>query len=331
VSSVDFGVAPQPLVFKGPGGQDGWEEGDDWRFRGTTLVSSGRGTIARKKVLPEQFILRFHLAWETNPSFQFYFCDDYLKDGGETDRYYFDVNTGGLQLKRQASSEGRSWHSLYSSQRRPDEFHDKNVEIELRVDRERRLIYIYVDGELEGRYRDHIERIPKGTGIMLKSNSGGDVKNIISSIEIYKWDSISQLHRSEGHEDPTLDAVITTDSERLPGEVQGLAEEDGDRVLLLKNPHSDPLFHIPLRRTSVLYLRQGEPPAQPPHSYLVEFAGQGRLQLTDLRLDDDKLSARHALLGEVDLERDSLVRLSANEPKTEESSDPDSPPLPPVP
>lgn len=311
VSSIDFGVAPQKLHFKGPGEPEGWIDNDEWKFRGQTLTSVGRGTIARPKVLPEHFILRFHLAWETNPSFRFYFCDDQLKTGGEADRYYFDINTGGMQLKRQARDEGQTWHSLYSSQRRPGEFHDRNVEIELRVDRSRRLLYIYIDGVMEGRFPDPIAHIPTGTGIMLESNSGGEVKNIIQSIEVYKWDAISQLHRSEGHDDPRQDAIITTDSERLPGDIQSMVEEDGERVLLLKSPHSDRLFHIPLRRTSVLYFRQGEAPTLPPSTFLIDLAGQGRIQLAELRLDDRQLSGRHALLDSVHLKRDALVRLQA--------------------
>ena len=314
IRSIDFNDAPQKLRFKGPGGPEGWINNDGWKFRSTTLVSGGRGTISRRKVLPEQFILRFQLVWDSNPSFRFYFCDDYLKIGGDTDRYYFDINSGGMQLKRQAGNEGRTWHSLYSSRRRPEEFQDNNVDLELRVDRKRRLLYIYIDGELEGRFKDDIGPFPTGSGIMLESNSGGEIKNTIGSIEVYDWDAISQLHRNEGHEDPTRDAIITTDSERHGGEVQGLVEEDGERILLLRNPHADALFHIPLRRTSVLYFRQGEPPSPHPGSFLIDVAGRGQVQLADLRLDEATLSGQHVLLGALEVRREALLRLRSGSP-----------------
>jgi hypothetical protein len=314
VRSIDFGIAPQKLVFKGPGGPEGWLDNEGWKFRGTTLRSTERGTISRRKVLPEQFILRFQLAWESNPNFRFYFCDDLLEEKGDADRYYFDINTSGMQLRRQSTSDEDKWKTLYLSQRRPAEFRDKNVDIELRVDRVRHLIYIYVDGELEGRFQDQIPPAPTGSGIMLMSNAGGEIKNTISSIEIYQWDATSQLHRSEGHEDPTHDAIITTDSERHGGTVQGMAEEEGERVLLLKNPHADDLFHIPLRRTSVLYFRQAEALSPQSGSFRIELADQGRIQLAALRLDVDTLSGRHPLLEALTIKREAVVSIKSTAP-----------------
>ena len=68
-----------------------------------------------------------------------------------------------------------------------------------------------------------------------------------------------------------------------------MAEEVGERVLLLKNPHADDLFHIPLRRTSVLYFRQAEALSPQSGSFRIELADQGRIQLAALRLDVDTL------------------------------------------
>ncbi len=309
VASVDFNNAPQKLRYEGPGGPEGWINNDTWKFLRGTLTSGGRGTISRRKVLPEQFILRFHLAWNNNPRFRLYFCDDYLKIGGETDRYYFEVTSGGMQLKRQARNEGRTWHPLYASRRKPEEFQDKQCDIELRIDRTRGLLYVYVNGELEGRFKDDIAHIPTGSGIMLESQAGGETTNTIASVEIYEWDAISQLHRGEGHEDPERDAIITNDSERHGGELRAMVEEDGERILLLKNPHADALFHIPLRRTSVLYFRQGEPPSPHPGSFLIDIADRGRVHLSALRLDETALSGRHVLLGDIAIKREALLRL----------------------
>lgn len=313
ISSVHFGVAPHDLVFQGPGKESGWQDNENWVFRGGSASSSSRGTVARPDFLPRQFILRFQLDWETNPNIRFYFCDDYLERSGQADRYFFQINTNGLFLHRQAANSKRSWHPLWTSHRRPPSFPDQSVEIELRVDRDSRLIYIYIDGEAELRQHDPIGTIPTGSGIMLESLAGGEMKNIISSIEIYEWDAVSQIHRTEGHTNPDADAIVTGESERYEGSVQSLQGTGDDRSLLIKSPHSDDPVRIPFDALSVLYFRN--PPKEAPEvgsaRFRVKLAALGSLSLTNPRLTPENLSLTHPLLGEVVVRRDALVSLDA--------------------
>lgn len=313
ISSVHFGVAPHDLVFQGPGKESGWQDNDNWVFRGGTASSSSRGTVARPDLLPRQFILRFQLDWETNPNFRFYFCDDLLERSGESDRYYFEVNTNGLQLKRQAANSKRNWYPLWTSDRRPPSFPDQSVEIELRVDRDSRLIYIYVEGESEGRQHDPIGTIPTGSGIMLESIAGGEMKNILSSLEIYEWDAVSQIHRTEGHKNPDADAIVTGESERYEGSGQTLQGTGNDRSLLIKSPHSDEPVRIPFDALSVLYFRKPPEEAREAGSarFRIKLAALGSLSLTKPRLTPEHLSLTHPLLGEIVVRRDALMSLDA--------------------
>lgn len=322
IASVDFGVAPHDLVFQGPQGAEGWSDNENWTFEEHALTASSRGTIARRKILPEQFILRFRLDWESNPNFKLYFCDDLLESSGDTDRYYFEINTGGLQLKRQAADSKRRWYSLYSSEeRRPDTFPDNGMEVELRVDRKHRLIYIYINGEDEGHHHDPIGEIPTGSGIMLESMAGGDMKNIVSSIEIYNWDAISQIHRSEGHKNTDVDAVITTESERYEGIAEALVGTGADRVVLLKNAHSDNPMRIPFGALSVLYFRQASVEAASTSEFSLNMAARGRLALNNPTLTADSLTIEHPLLGQTTIRRDALMSMVANPPPASEPSE----------
>ncbi|MDE0825655.1 MAG: hypothetical protein OSA48_02480 [Akkermansiaceae bacterium] len=312
IASVAFGVAPHNLVFSGPKNEAGWKDNENWSFGDQSLSSAKRGTISRLDVLPEQFILRFQLKWETNPNFRFYFCDDFLQRNGDTDRYYFEVNSGGMQLKRQATgNKNRRWSPLYSSQRRPESFPDHNMEIEIRVDRHGRMLYIYVDGEDEGRLDDPIGEIPLGSGIMLESLAGGDMKNIVSSIEIYHWDAVSQIHRNEGHKNPDTDAVVTTESERYEGSADQLVGEGQDRAILIKSPHTDEPVRIPFNALSVLYFREPKKMDSSPCDFHLSLAAQGRVAVNNPTLSLDSMSADHPLLGEISIRRDSIMSLQA--------------------
>lgn len=322
IASVHFGVAPHDLVFTGPGKEAGWQDNENWSFQGAGASSSSRGTVARPDVLPQQFILRFRLEWETNPNFRFYFCDDLLDRSGEEDRYYFEVNTAGLQLKRQAADSKRRWYPLWSSDRRPASFPKQAVEVELRVDRERRLIYIYIDGESEGRQHDPIGEIPTGTGILLESLAGGDMRNIVSGIEIYEWDAISQIHRTEGHKNPAADAIVTVESERYEGSVRGLEGGGDDRALLIKSPHSDDPVRIPIDALSVLYFRKAPDGDPAPARFRVKLAALGSLSLNKPELSPERLTLSHPLLGDVSVRREALVSLESLEGGSATSSQP---------
>jgi hypothetical protein len=319
IAAVNFGVTPHDLIFAGPGKESDWKENENWKFEANGMTSSSRGTIARREVLPEQFILRFRLTWLDNPNFRFYFCDDLLERSGEADRYYFEVNSAGFQLKRQAADSKRRWYPLYSSQRRPDSFAEDEVDVELRVDRQRRLIYIYINGESEGRHHDPIEGLPEGSGIMLESLAGGEMKNIVSAIEIYEWDAVSQIHRTEGHKNTDSDAIVTSESERYEGTAQGLEGGGENRAILIKSPHSDDPVRIPFDALSVLYFRKPAKEEPYPSEFLLDLAGKGRLSANSLLLAPDELRMDHPLLGDLVVRKDALKSLKST---AQSSTDP---------
>lgn len=312
IASVDFGMAPHHLAFRGPLGMKGWKDGDNWKYENQSFRSSTGGSIARADVLPEQFILRFRVEWQTNPNLRLYFCDDYLKRGDDYDRYYFEINSGGLQLKRIASDSKRTYFPLYSASRRPESFPDRAIDVEIRVDRQRRLIYVYIDGESEGRFIDPVTEFPSGSGIMIDSLAGGDMKNIVSNIEIYKWDAISQIHRHEGHKNTKADAIITNESERYEGTVDKLQGSGAERTISIKSPHSDDPVEIPFNALSVLYFRKvdGEEPKS--GSFSLHMAGRARLTVARPSLNATSFIVEHPLLGEITIRRDAVSNLNAN-------------------
>ena len=321
--SIDFGVIPQKLVYMGPKPLTEWSDNDDWEWEDGKLICDTSGTIAAENVLPRQFILRFRLDWETGPNFRIYFCDDYLKRTGNADRYYFELNSMGSQLKRQTTEGGRRWHTLAQSHRRPEEFRDRGVNVELRVDRDRRQIFVYLNGEKLQRTPDPIDTFPAGTGIMLQSQAGGDLKNIVSNIAIYEWDAITELRRDEGHADPETDGLVDVEGQHISGKAVRLEEEAGKTRVIFESPFNNRPLKVNNERISSLYFKQVPdlPEGQAPIQF--DLRGGGKLQLASLELGENQLNATHPLLGPLNLDRSCLEQLfvQTRDPQAEEESE----------
>jgi len=324
--SIDFGVSPQRLVFSGSGKLSEWEENDNWQSSGKALTNSGSGTIAQSEVLPAQFILKFRLEWEGAPAMRFYFCDKLLKEKGDTDRYYFESNASGMRIMREVTGESRRPDSIATIRRGPSTFSDAQADIELRVDREQGLIYLYIDGKSEGRHRDHRPTFPSGSGIMIQSMSGGDMRNIVSGVEIYDWDAVSQVRSDEGHEDTKQDSVISTNGQRFSGVVdEMITRDDGSLGVVFSSPHSDDSFTIPNRLISTLYFRRKNPATTPSSTDgIVVLTNKGQLQLSNIQLGVERLTGTHPLLGDLSIDRETIARLdypSPAKPANSESSE----------
>ncbi len=324
IRSIDFGVTPQKLVYAGPKPIADWIDNDDWEWENGKLTCDTSGTIAAENVLPRQFILRFRLEWESGPNFRLYFCDDFLKRTGNADRYYFEVNSMGSQLKRQTTEGGRRWHTLAQSHRRPQEYNGNSIDVELRVDRDRRQIYVYLDGEKLQRTPDPIDSFPSGTGIMLQSQAGGDLKNIISELEIYEWDAVTELRRNEGHDDPKTDGLVDVEGQHLSGAALQLEERDGNTSMIFASPFNEQPLKIRTTRISSLYFKHAPNPPAGQAPLQVDLRGGGTLQFSSLTLKEKVVEATHPLLGRLILERNAIERLAVtgqkSKPKGKEGS-----------
>ena len=164
---------------------------------------------------------------------------------------------------------------------------------------------------------------------MLYSLAGGDMKNIIEMIEIYEWDAVSQMRRTEGHEDHEQDSIISSTGERYSGVAKCLVDESDEPRILFRSPHADEPFRIPQRRISTLYFRKAaRESADKPTAFLCDLEGGGSLHLEELRLDAGSLSATHPLLGEISIQRSALRRISNTSGEGSSTPDSGSPSLP---
>ncbi|QJE94607.1 hypothetical protein [Luteolibacter luteus] len=319
VNTVQLGVRPRKLVYRGPDSDDGWKIKSGWRFDNRRFMADGSGTLARSFDIPGSFALRFRLAWKNTPNIQVYFADDMLETTGKADRYYVTFNSSGFELKRQQSNDGHPYLAMASIPREPDDFPDSQLEVELRVDRKLAMVHVYLNGEFVEKYHDSLDSAPIGQGVMFRSNTGGEDLQFIDAVEVREWDPSADRHRAEPRGDESSDVVITRSSDRGKVKILEMRELNGTPMLFYKGPHSPTAVELPLDEVSTLFFeRPAERPAQPHPPLALGLRSRGSLGVNNCRSEGDLLIADHPLLGKLSIRRDAVAKLERIDGKEEQ-------------
>lgn len=308
VRTLQLGIAPRQLIYQGPGGLGNWDIQQNWAITEETLVSEGRGSISQTfDELGDSFSLSFRLQWRARPNFQCFLCSPTSKTGGSQDRYLLQFNPAGLELKRQ-SAEG--FHTLAHIPRPPESFDRPITDLELRVDRERRLLCLLVDGEIESLCPDPLPPPPDGNTLIFQSVSNENAGHQISRIRLRAWDADADRHRSEQRGDPAEDALIEDEGDRYGGRLLGTSANG--RRILFEVPHYARPLEIPTTRVSTIFLREpttdSEMPPSPP--LVLALAGSGTLSARSCQFGPDEVRLEHPLLGDITVRRDAVKELT---------------------
>jgi len=323
LSSLELGIHPEKMIYSGPVSMQGWES-DKWQFQDGQFTSTRGGLLTHPFEVPDQFILRFHLAWKGIPNFQVYFADSSLKPGQTTDRYYLLFNAAGIEIKRQSTSS-REFTTLVTLNRLPDSFVRSQVDVEIRVDRTQSLLWLYIDGAQEGRFLDPVKPAPKGGGIAFNVNLSGESDHRVSNIRLLAWDAEGDRHRTEDRGDTSSDALIDAEGDRYSGQLESIrAGTDGATVLSFKSPLLEQAMTIPAKKVSTVFFKVPKPAPVPPAGkpYVLKLQGGGSLKVDSCTFSGTRIEATHALLGPLSIKRSSVLSIeqsaSSTPPKPKE-------------
>ncbi|MGJ8695302.1 MAG: hypothetical protein ACSHYF_03230 [Verrucomicrobiaceae bacterium] len=323
IDSVYYGVTPQRLLYSGPKELNDWTHDDDWEFNKDTLRSNDRGSIGRNMNLPDRFIFSTVVSWQNSPNLRIHFCSDATDGQKNTEAYYLQLNSQGIQIYRNVPSEdGKSSHPviLGGTTKRANDFTKRQALIEVRVDRSTNRIILYTDGERQGEATDP-HPVPTGSNIIFESQSSGRQQATVSKIEIREWDAVTQLLRREPRTDKSTDTLATDEGDRYSGQILERIDHKGKPAFKVQSPLLEQAIFIPEDRSSVLYFAQDELPGEKKASYSLSLSGNGKLKLSEITLSDDKLQASHPWLGKLTLDRRALNAISSEElPKAKPSS-----------
>lgn len=325
VTTAQLGIRPRETIYSGPENLTNWNIEDNWHFEDGSMVSDGRGSIARNfSTLPDSFSLSFHLKWADKPMFKIFFASDTpASSGGKHDRYFLQVGTAGMEIKRQSS--GRNpYHSLITVNRSHDSFADREARIEIRIDNRQRRLLLYIDGQLEGQAADPLPIIPDGKIIILQSDSSDAEAHRVSDILLREWDASGERHRSEDRGDFVEDALINNKGERYGGRLISSKGSKDKLTILFKNPHAEDTFEIPAAHISTLFFAKVETEEKPATPLLLGLDGSGTLGAHACTFGPEEVNLTHPLLGSMKLSRDVVKKLQRREsPEDEEDTTPE--------
>lgn len=325
VNTIQLGVRPRKLVYRGPQNESEWVIKDHWRFESKRFMADGAGTLAKTFEIPGSFALRFRIAWRNTPNLRVYFADDLLETSGKADRYFVNFSSGGFELKRQQRNDGAAPLPMASIPRDPSSFPDSNLEVELRVDRKLAMVHVYLNGEFVEKYHDSLDSAPTGQGVMFESKMSGEDAQFIDAIDVREWDPSADRHRSEPRGDESADVVITRSSDRGKGRILGMKSVNGEDLILYKGPHTAEPVELPVADVSTLFFERvaGREPAQRA-PLILGLRGRGAIRVNGCLFEGDQISANHPLLGKLSIRRDAVSRLERSQEeksKTKEKED----------
>lgn len=315
IDSVFFGVTPQRNLYRGPRGLDSWtqSENDQWKFDECSLASNEKGFIGRDFKLSQNFIFSTTIGWENSPNMRVHLCtkkETAGKDGAD-DSYLIYVNSSGIQVKRvmPAGHQGGKYMTLVSHTANLREQNTNSIHLELRVDRDSKLLRLYLDGnELEKGV--DLETPPSGSCILFESLNSGTGNTTISDIIIHEWDTTTQRLRLEARAEDDLDTLSVDDGDRFSGQVVSYDPADPLKPFLVKTKLSPDPISIPLANCAVMYFSKN--PSNPPAKgqYHLDLRTGGSLTLSGIQLGPEKLTAEHPWLGKLEIDRRAMQSIS---------------------
>jgi hypothetical protein len=327
IQSIQLGVYKRKSIYSGPKNDNEWskgiEESKQWKFSNGALIADGQAFATRTFNTPEQFILKFALKWKANPNIQIYFADPLLPKAEAVDRYYMQFNGAGLEIKRE-SSTGKRFQTVILLARTPDQFPNKKVAVEIRVDRKASRIHLLLDGEPEGAGVDPVAAAPTGNGASLINGGSSGSPQEIRDIEILELDNVRTRHRSEDRGDAKTDSLISRDEDRWSGRLISISKGAEGMVYSFKSDFQDRPLELTEADVSTIFFAQTDKVATPQndHSFALRLNNEGSLQVSSCAFSPESVTAQHPLLGLLKISRAGIVAMewldSKAELKTEE-------------
>jgi len=314
--SLTLGVRQAQIIYRGPDDLANWtSEGrrsdSSWTLTGERLSIDGSGRIGRMLELPDHYVIRFNLSWQGQPNFQFSFADPLKEQFARVDRYYLQFGRAGLEIKRE-SAAGRQYHTLGSLNRSPDQFPNRSMDVEIRVDRRESKIHLAINGQFEGTFADIIENPPTAGGIALTSNASRGNQHEIRNLVVQNWDGNPRPPETVERADSKLDTVLTRQGDQYSGNLQSIRDTNDGQVFSLKVGFREQPLEMQADDIAMVLFGIGDAsgavPA-PKGDFVLQLHDRGRLAVTASSFEGREARATHPLLGEIQLSRDGISAL----------------------
>jgi len=304
-------------VYEGPTGTDGWAisrmgGGRVWTFRDGSFIGTSYGTIGRDVKLPPVSNVAFDVVLRGNCQFSVGLYSE--RPDSFSNCYMLTLANGFTELQRLSPNGGSN--SLGSTQLQNVIRHDVS-HIELRTDKNKKSIWLLVDGKVAKEWTDPAEFNGGGSSIIFSCQPSTFVK--ISNIKVSKWDGKFEDAPAPG-DASAQDAVELANNDKVSGGLESI--KDG----LAKFSSSYAELSIPLGRVSEVDFASA-------HSSVVKekagdvrayFAEGGNVTMQLTGWDAKGAAGASPNFGTATFSPDAFSRLLFNLPAQEQNSSDDA-------
>jgi hypothetical protein len=320
LSSLELGIPERRLVFEGPGDTAAWSNTRNEGFDKVAVEAgnwavSGRLEASRQIEMPKNFVIRFQLGWDQRqqPNIKFYFASPEINSLSKADRYFLQFGGAGFEIKRESTKDKR-FPSILISNRRPEEFAGRQVEVEIHVNRVSRRIDLFLNGEMESWGLDPTPDVPEGSGLILGINGMDATTHTIRNLTVHELDNTRIRHRAEDRGKPDKDSLISRDESRWAGELREI-RGNGEKIeFIFKSPLRDEPLASPLEDVSTIFFRKpAHAPKDEPTKYRLQLRGEGLLSVKSCRISENTITVNHPLLGELNLPKQVILGIEPTE------------------
>ena len=221
--------------------------------------------------------------------------------------YVFNFSSSYVNLWRCSFDEdGKPSTKSLRNQRLPVNLGQSGeAEFDLRFDRTKNAIYLYVNGLYASQWNDLDGYVAPGDGLAFAGNGNSRIR--VSDILITSWSGTPDGARSLEHEDRDI-VLLTNGTDRFSGQITSIA----DGKATLKGPYAD--LTLPLEELSEIHFqRSGLADLQkikwPDDTGILLFNPIGRISLVPTSSDENHLSGKSPVLGDLKVKLDSAALL----------------------
>jgi hypothetical protein len=303
-------------LYEGPTGIDGWTVGRvgaprSWTFHDGALVGTNYGSIGRDVKLPDMSAIEFDLVLRGNSPFNVGIYSDRADNFGNC--YMLQVTNGFVEMQRYSRNSGSN--DLGSTQLQNVMRHDKS-HIELRTDKEKKSIWLLLDGKIVKEWTDPAEFNGGGGNLIFSCQPGTYVR--ISNIKVSKWDGKFDDTSSPGAQTDE-DSVQLANEDKVTGHLESI--QDGKA----KFSSSYAELNIPIERIGQVDLAtaHSDQAKSTPTDVRAYFPEGGSITMQLTQWDSKECTGTSPNFGKANFSPDAFTRILFNLPAQQQNQDSD--------
>jgi len=310
------------VLYQGPTSLDGWTPGPRfnnataWAYRDGALISTNYGIIGRDVKLPNLASVDLDVMSRGNSQLCVAIYSDRADNNNMTNCYMFQFNGSFISLQRLSQNGQNNFGEqvqLPGNTMLRDRMH-----IGIRVNKDTKTFWLYVNGNMVKQWTDPAEFAGKGTSLMFMTQQQGGYTRI-SNIKVSAWDGeVDSAHTASAK--AKEDNIKMENSDKVSGKLKSIA----DGKAIFASSYAD--LTVPLDRIEEINMSsEGADQAKRTAGDIrAFFADRGSITMQLESWDSKQATATSPNFGKATFSPDAFQRLQFNlnrQPPSEDSAD----------